>query len=69
QDAAFAELMPPFARVEAAELQVADATHQWGLSPFHYVPGYYTEIRRQLVSLGLEAAFSAPAAAPSVPAA
>jgi hypothetical protein len=69
QDAAFADLMPAFARVEAPELQVADASHQWGLSPFHYVPAYYAEIRRQLADLGLEDAFTAPAAEPSAAAA
>lgn len=69
QDAAFARLMPPFARVEAPRLQLADATHRWGISPFHYVPEYYAEIRRQLEALGLEDAFSAEPAAPSVPAA
>ena len=30
---------------------VADETHQWGLSPFHYVPAYYQEVCRQLVPL------------------
>jgi hypothetical protein len=68
QEAAFADLMPPFARVEAPDFQLADATHSWGLSPFHYVPEYYAEIRRQLAALGLAEAFSAPFA-PSIPAA
>ncbi|MBW8812024.1 MAG: hypothetical protein JF588_01245 [Caulobacterales bacterium] len=67
QDAAFAEAMPAFARVEARDLQVADAAHQWGLSPFHYVPAYYAEIRRRLEALGLEGAFSAPETPPSTP--
>lgn len=69
QDAAFAEAMRAFARVEAPALQVADAGHQWGLSPFHFVAGYYAEIRRQLSDLGLAGAFSVEPAAPSVPAA
>ena len=74
QETAFAALMPPMARIEAAGPRLADPAHQWGLSPFHYVPEYYDEIRRQLGELGLEGAFSDPAptdlgAAPSVPAA
>jgi hypothetical protein len=69
QDAAFARLMPPFERVEAPRLRLADSAHRWGLSPFHYVPEYYAEIRRQLAALGLASAFSAAPAAPSVPAA
>ena len=69
QDDAFAQRMPAFAVVEAPQLQLADATHQWGLSPFHYIPEYYAEIRRQLAALGLEGAFSSAPVAPSVPAA
>ncbi|MFL5295187.1 MAG: DUF6270 domain-containing protein [Phenylobacterium sp.] len=49
---AFAELMPPMARIEAAHLRVADDDHEWGLSPFHYVPAYYGEIWGQLEALG-----------------
>jgi hypothetical protein len=42
------------ARVNAgAVLQVGDAAHRWGLSPFHYVAGYYEDIRRQLGALGV----------------
>jgi hypothetical protein len=41
-------------RVNAGpNLQVGDAGHRWGLSPFHYVTGYYAEIRRQLDRLGV----------------
>ena len=69
QEAAFSELMPPMARVAAPAQRLADPTHRWGLSPFHYVPEYYDEIRRQLAALGLEDAFSDPLAAPSAPAA
>jgi hypothetical protein len=65
QEAAFEALMPPMARVEAPALRLADAAHAWGLSPFHYVPEYYDEIRGQLAELGV----SAPACAPSAPAA
>jgi hypothetical protein len=53
-EAAFTELMPPMDRLAAPELRVADETHLWGLSPFHYVPEYYAEIWRQLRPLGLE---------------
>jgi hypothetical protein len=45
--------MPPLARVEAPAHRLADETHRWGLSPFHYVPEYYAEIRRQLEPLGV----------------
>jgi hypothetical protein len=60
QEAAFLELMPPVARVDAGALRLADPQHKWGLSPFHYVPEYYEEVRRQLMALGLETAFGAP---------
>lgn len=52
-EAAFCELMPPLSRVEAPAQRLADPGHQWGLSPFHYVPGYYAEIWTQLERLGL----------------
>lgn len=68
QEAAFEALMPPMARVEADGFRLADAEHRWGLSPFHYVPEYYDEVRRQLAALGLADAFSDPLAAPSAPA-
>jgi len=58
-EAAFAELMPPMARVEAPAQRLADDNHLWGLSPFHYVPGYYAEIWRQLDELGVETAVAA----------
>ena len=54
-EAAFIELMPAMARVEAPAQRWADDTHEWGLSPFHYVPAYYAEIRRQLDGLGVSA--------------
>lgn len=69
QEAAFEALMPPMARVDADAFRLADSQHRWGLSPFHYVPEYYDEVRRQLADLGLADAFSAPRAAPSAPAA
>jgi hypothetical protein len=54
-EAAFAELMPPMARVEAPRQRLADDAHQWGVSPFHYVRDYYAEIWRQLAGLGIGA--------------
>ena len=51
-EAAFLEIMPPMARLEAPQHRLADDAHQWGLSPFHYVPAYYEEIWRQLDALG-----------------
>lgn len=68
-EAAFEAQMPAHDRVSAAGHQIAYSAHRWGLSPFHYVPAYYDEIRRQLADLGLAEAFSDPVAAPSVPAA
>ena len=51
-EAAFTELMPPMAEVSAPQHRWADKGHEWGLSPFHYEPAYYAEIRRQLEDLG-----------------
>jgi hypothetical protein len=69
QEAAFEALMPPMAKVDASAHRLADPHHRWGLSPFHYVPEYYVEVRRQLEALGLADAFSDRLAAPSAPAA
>ena len=69
QEAAFRDLMPPIASVGADAFRLADSAHRWGLSPFHYVPEYYDEVRRQLDALGLADAFSPRLAEPSVPAA
>ncbi|MBL8772028.1 MAG: hypothetical protein JNK30_11665 [Phenylobacterium sp.] len=69
QETHFEAVMPPMTRIEAEAERLADAGHRWGLSPFHYVPEYYEEIRRQLRALGLDDAFSDQPAAPSVPAA
>lgn len=68
-EARFLELMPHTAVVAAPGHRLADPGHQWGLSPFHYVPGYYAQIWRGLAELGVEPPVSAPPAAPSVPAA
>jgi len=67
QEAAFLGLMPKMARIDAAAQRLADPQHRWGLSPFHYVPEYYDEVRRQLAAVGLAEAFSDPSVAPSVP--
>jgi hypothetical protein len=32
---------------------VADETHRWGLSPFHYIPDYYRDVLRQLKAAGV----------------
>jgi hypothetical protein len=58
-EAAFTEVMPAMARVEAPSARLADDAHQWGLSPFHYVPDYYVEIWRQLEALGVKASVPA----------
>jgi hypothetical protein len=69
QEAAFIAMMPPLHRIEPDAFRLADPNHQWGLSPFHYVPEYYDDVRGRLGELGLANAFSAPHPAPSVPAA
>lgn len=69
QEAAFESLMPSMAKVDAGAFRLAETEHRWGLSPFHYIPEYYDEVRRQLADLGLAAAFSASLAEPSAPAA
>jgi hypothetical protein len=66
-EAIFQSVMPPMTRVDASDRRLADPAHRWGLSAFHYIPEYYAEIRRQLDALGLEEAFTARPAAPSVP--
>jgi hypothetical protein len=65
----FTALMPRMARVEAPGRRLADQGHQWGLSPFHYVPEYYEAVRDQLQGLGVSFDVSPAPAAPSVPAA
>ena len=53
-EAAFLELLPRAARVAAPPaLRLADASHRWGLSPFHYVEDYYREVWRQFQALGI----------------
>ncbi|MBX3482742.1 DUF6270 domain-containing protein [Phenylobacterium sp.] len=69
QEAHFEAMMPPMARIDAGELRLSDTDHRWGLSPFHYVPEYYDEVRRQLAALGLVDAFTGLPAEPSAPAA
>ncbi len=69
QEAAFTALMPPMVHIEADAFRLADPNHQWGLSPFHYVPEYYDAVRSQLREMGLADAFSARRDAPSTQAA
>jgi hypothetical protein len=54
-EAAFTELMPQMAQVEAPEQRWADPAHEWGLSPFHYEPAYYAAVWQQLEDLGVRA--------------
>jgi hypothetical protein len=61
--------IPHVAPVRAPDLRLADDAHQWGLSPFHYVPEYYEEIGRQLEALGVPRRFSGGDASPSARAA
>jgi hypothetical protein len=50
---AFMAAVPQARRIAAApDNQLADPDHRWGLSPFHYVPAYYEDIRRELAALG-----------------
>lgn len=65
QEDAFTRLMPPMARIDADAMRLADPAHRWGLSPFHYVPEYYDEVRRQLGLIGLKDAFTGLSDAPS----
>ncbi|WP_337186756.1 DUF6270 domain-containing protein [Phenylobacterium sp.] len=68
QDAAFLAAMSGVEVVEAMEPPLADPDHRWGLSPFHYTADYYEAVRTRLASIpGLEDAFRAAPAAPSVP--
>jgi len=52
--AAFAKLMPQAVRIRAPDaLRLADASHRWSLSPFHYVDDYYREVWRRLRETGV----------------
>lgn len=52
---AFAQEAPACREVAApSALRIATCEHRWGLSPFHFIPEYYREVRRQLVELGVE---------------
>lgn len=53
-EAEFLGVMPTVTLLAAPDDRLADDRHQWGLSPFHYVPSYYEEIWRQLEPLGIE---------------
>ena len=65
QEAEFTDLMPPMLRIDADAFRLADPNHQWGLSPFHYVPEYYDAVRDQMRDMGLTDAFSDRRDAPS----
>ncbi len=53
-EAAFLAAVPRARMIAAApENRLADPGHRWGLSPFHYVPAYYDDIRRELAALGV----------------
>jgi len=66
-EAMFLDLNPGATRIAAPDLRLADSTHRWGLSPFHYVDDYYAEIWRGLRAAGVTP--SAAADSPSAPAA
>lgn len=57
QEAAFLDLMPAMQVVDCGVRRLADPTHRWGLSPFHYTADYYDAVRARLEELGLAAAF------------
>ena len=43
----------PVPAVQASDrYQMANEGHIWGLSPFHYVPGYYPDVWHQLAGMG-----------------
>lgn len=63
----FLSLLPNAVRVAAPDRRLADARHQWGLSPFHYVDDYYQEIRAQLAAAGVS--FPRETARPALPSA
>jgi hypothetical protein len=49
---AFKAAAPHAVEISVPE-RLADATHRWGLSPFHYTDDYYREIWAQLRELGI----------------
>lgn len=49
----FLSAVPNVRTVAAASHRIADESHRWGLSPFHYVPDYYAAIRDQLAQAGV----------------
>jgi hypothetical protein len=52
--AAFRAALPRAASVATpAGLRVADPSHRWGPSPFHYIEDYYRDIWRRLQALGV----------------
>jgi hypothetical protein len=68
-EAQFLDVMPPVLRVDAGAFRIADESHQWGLSPFHFIPEYYEEVWRQFESIGIMRGPGERLVAPSAPAA
>lgn len=50
--AAFRDAVPQALEIRGDEI-LADATHRWGLSPFHYTDDYYRQVWTQLRSIGI----------------
>ena len=49
----FMQAIPRARVVQASDrYQMANEGHIWGLSPFHYVPGYYPDVWHQLSGMG-----------------
>ncbi len=46
----FKKLGPEIKTMGSEKLCVADPNHKWGLQPFHYIGGYYSEIYNQLAT-------------------
>jgi hypothetical protein len=65
----FQEAFPQAQLVAAPDQRVADATHRWGLSPFHYCAAYYSRIWAGLEAAGISPAGPEAQATPSAPAA
>ncbi|WP_304178077.1 DUF6270 domain-containing protein [Phenylobacterium aquaticum] len=50
---AFEDSLAPAVVRAAPERVQGDVRHRWGLSPFHYGPDYYAQVRDQLAALGV----------------
>lgn len=49
---AFIQALPHAVEVSGEDL-LADSTHRWGLSPFHYTDDYYRQVWAQLREIGI----------------